>query len=293
LREFINIAALEDPSFHLIIYVNQSGEIDDETYKAVQDLITIPTFAISYDDAETTIGGLLDYKHEYYKFIDNPELIKEWSDEKIAAITEALGIKIDKDNLKECYPAMPKTLHTIVFFEDAAFQTIFKESDSYFNKLVTRCRHNNTIFLFAVQKLQAVSKPVLSQTTSTFIYPGYSPQELAYISRMTAQTISYIELKAVYTTLKQYQLLVTNAITQTIGIIDLSHISKLMEMKGRHKFILWKIQHMSWKITTFTRMCMHIFDRYRKSLLREYKSTERLNPDLKSFALTTSLTFSA
>jgi len=231
LREFINISMLDDPAFHLIIYINQSGEIDDETYKAVQDLITIPTFAISYENAEETINGLLDYKHEYYKFIDNPEIIKDWSEEKIKVISEALAIKLKDKNL-------PKTLHTIIFFEDAAFQTIFKKQDSYFNKLVTRCRHNNTIFLFAVQKLQAVSKPVLSQTTSTFIYPGYSPQELAYIHRMTANTINYQDLKAVYSTLKQYNLLSVNSLKQTIGIIDLSHISKLMTMKNNKKFLL-------------------------------------------------------
>ena len=233
LREFINISALENPAFHLIIYVNQTGEIDDETYKAVKDLITIPTFAVSYDDAETTIGGLLDFKQEYYKIIDNPDLLTEWDDEKLDVVSEALAIKIDREHFKKKSLEYPKTLHTIIFFEDAAFQTIFKKDTSYFNKLVTRCRHNNTIFLFAVQKLAAVSKPVLSQTTSVFIYPGYSPQELAYIHRMSAQTISYIDLKAVYRTLKQYHLLVTNSVAQTIGIIDLSHISKMMTMKNK------------------------------------------------------------
>ena len=234
LRELINISALEEEfkdspnplGFHLIFYVNQSGEINDETFKILQDLISIPIVVINYDQAEDTITGLLDYKQEYYKLIDQPDLIGQWDNEKINVISEALAIDIKKTKNK------PKTLHTIIYFEDSANQSIFKRNDSFFNKIAFACRHNNTIFLFCVQKMAGISKPILSQVTSVFIYPGYSPQELSYIHRMSAISgLDYHELKSVYKALKQYNLLNVNTVTQNFKIIDLSHISKLVNSK--------------------------------------------------------------
>ena len=240
LREIINISFLEEEfknspnplGFHLIFYVNQSGEINDETFKILQDLISIPIVVINYNQSEEVITGLLDFKQEYYKFIDQPDILGQWDDEKIDAVNEALAVDIRKNK------NLPKTLHKIIYFEDAANQSVFKLNDSYFNKLAFQCRHNNTIFLFCVQKMAAISKPILSQVTNVFIYPGYSPQELSYIHRMSAiQGMDYKELKAVYTSLKQYQLLSANMVTQVFAIIDLSHISKMVNAKnGKIKF---------------------------------------------------------
>ena len=245
LREIINISFLEEEfknspnplGFHLIFYVNQSGEINDETFKILQDLISIPIVVINYNQSEEVITGLLDFKQEYYKLIDQPDLLGQWDNDKIDAVSEALALKITNGN-GLLNKNLPKTLHTIIYFEDAANQSVFKLNDSYFNKLAFQCRHNNTIFLFCVQKMAAISKPILSQVTNVFIYPGYSPQELSYIHRMSAiQGMDYKELKAVYTSLKQYQLLSANMVTQVFAIIDLSHISKMVNAKnGKIKF---------------------------------------------------------
>ena len=241
LREIINICFLEEEfknspnplGFHLIFYVNQSGEINDETFKILQDLISIPIVVINYDQAEDTITGLLDYKQEYYKLIDQPDLIGQWDNEKINVISEALAIDIKKTKNK------PKTLHTIIYFEDSANQSIFKRNDSFFNKIAFACRHNNTIFLFCVQKLQGISKPILSQATGFFIYPGFSPQELSYINRMSSISgLNYQELKALYAALKQYQLLSVNTVKQSFEIVDLSHINKLVNTKNNRKIRL-------------------------------------------------------
>ena len=241
LRELINISLLEEEykntnpiGFHLIIYVTQSGEINDETFKSLQDLISIPVFNINYNVSEEVINGLLDYKQEYYKFIDNPDILGTWDEEKIVAISEALNIDL-RDKKKK----FPKTLHTIIYFEDAANQSVFKHNDSYFNKLAFQCRHNNTIFLFCVQKLQGISKPILSQATGFFIYPGFSPQELSYINRMSSISgLNYQELKALYAALKQYQLLSVNTVKQSFEIVDLSHINKLVNTKNNRKIRL-------------------------------------------------------
>jgi len=235
LREIINICFLQeqyaktDPlGFHLIFYVNQSGEITDETFKVLSDLISIPIVNIKYDEAEEVISGMLDFKHEYYKFIDNPDILGTWDNEKIDVINEALNV-----NMRDKKNKQPKTLNTIIFFEDSANQSIFKKNDAYFNKIAFQCRHNNTILLFAVQKLAGISKPILSQTTSVFIYPGYSPQELSYIHRMSAISgMDYKELKAVYKSLQQYNLLHVNTVNQKFSIIDLSHINKIATSKG-------------------------------------------------------------
>ena len=235
LREIINISFLEDEfkttdplGFHLIFYVNQSGELNDETFKILRDLINIPIVNINYNQAEETISGLLDYKQEYYKFIDNPDLLGTWDSEKIDIINEALNVDIRDKKRKH-----PKTLNTIIYFEDAANQSIFKKNDAYFNKLAFQCRHNNTILLFAVQKMAGMSKPILSQATSIFIYPGYSPQELSYIHRMSSISgMAYQDLKSLYKAIKQFNLLHVNTITQNFNIIDLSHISRLVDSKN-------------------------------------------------------------
>jgi hypothetical protein len=41
-----------DSNVHMLIYINESGEIDDDTFERFQELITVPISFVKYKDAE-------------------------------------------------------------------------------------------------------------------------------------------------------------------------------------------------------------------------------------------------
>ena len=216
LRELVKISRLEDPKFHLIIYVNQEG-MNDETLNSLEPLVNIPILKISYDDAEEVVAGIIDYKDFYYRLLEKNDykLISPKQREELN-----IALNIQDDSVKQ--------LHTLILFDDAAFNTLFKKNDSYLNKLITRCRHINFIFMFAVQKFNGLSMPIKSQATSLFIYPCYTFQELSYIFHNSAiRSFDYQTFKLLYSQLKNDQVLYCNSQSDGIKIIDLSHIRQL------------------------------------------------------------------
>jgi len=154
LRELIKLSRLRDPKFHLIIYVNQEG-VNDETLNSMESLVDIPILKINYEEAEEVIAGIIDYKNFYYGLLEKGdyELITQKQKDELN-----LALNIVDDSIKQ--------LHTLILFDDAAFNTLFKKNDSYFNKLITRCRHINFIFMFATQKFNGLSMPIKSQATT-------------------------------------------------------------------------------------------------------------------------------
>ena len=219
LRELVKISKLNNLKFHLIIYVNQEG-MNDETLNSIEPLIDIPILKINYEEAEDVVAGIIDYKTFYYSLIEKGDydLI---TPEQRQEVNVALNIQDDKI----------KQLHTLILFDDAAFNTLFKRSDSYFNKLVTRCRHINFIFMFAVQKFQAISMPIKSQATSLNIYAGYTNHEISYISNnSTVKGFNYSEFLELYKKLKEDEVLYCNSQSDQLKIIDLSHIRKMTEL---------------------------------------------------------------
>ena len=216
LRELVKISKLNNPKFHLIIYVNQEGT-NDETLNSIEPLINIPILKINYEDAEEVVAGIIDYKTFYYSLIEKGDydIITPEQRQEVN-----IALNIQDDSIKQ--------LHTLILFDDAAFNSLFKRSDSYFNKLVTRCRHINFIFMFAVQKFQGVSMPIKSQATSLYIYAGYTNHEISYIfNNSTVKGFNYSEFRELYKKIKEDEVLYCNSQSDQLKIIDLSHIRKM------------------------------------------------------------------
>ena len=100
--------------------------MNDETLNSFEPLVNIPIFKISYDDAEEVVVGIIDYKDFYYRLLEKNDyrLIKPKQREELN-----VALNISDDSVKQ--------LHTLILFDDAAFNTLFKKNDSYFNKLIT------------------------------------------------------------------------------------------------------------------------------------------------------------
>ena len=56
-----------DPCVHLLVYINESGTCDDDTFDRFQQLITVPIIYVKYDQCEKYLKQLLEYKNIYNK----------------------------------------------------------------------------------------------------------------------------------------------------------------------------------------------------------------------------------
>ena len=83
IQEIIKISRY-DPCGHLLIYVSEKGESDDDTFSRFKDMIELPIAYVKYSDIVNFMKKLLDYKNIYNKIKDNhaeQEVPKECLDE--------------------------------------------------------------------------------------------------------------------------------------------------------------------------------------------------------------------
>jgi len=219
MRELLKIDALN--VCHLLIYVTPSGSIDDDTFSFISKKFkNLPVLTVSHDDIEEVVDGLIYYKTFYNEMMKNGKINKLVPEQK-KLLLEALYLK---SFTKE---GTSKRLHTLILFDDIACSNLFKKDESYFNKLVYRCRHINCIFMYGVQKFKGVSMSVKSQATSLFIYPGFNPHEISYIyHNTTIKDFDYNNFKKLYKLVKKDQCLYCNSVSDEIKIIDMSHLRK-------------------------------------------------------------------
>ena len=64
IQEIIKISRI-DPNAHLLVYVNQHGKCDDDTFDRLKELIEIPIIYVKYSDVEMFLKNLIDYKQIY------------------------------------------------------------------------------------------------------------------------------------------------------------------------------------------------------------------------------------
>ena len=60
-----------DETAHLLIYINESGQCDDDTFDRFQQLIDTSIIFVKYSDAEKYLRKLLQYKQIYNRIKDN------------------------------------------------------------------------------------------------------------------------------------------------------------------------------------------------------------------------------
>ena len=193
LKEIIKISQV-CPITHLLVYISKTGQKLDPTFESLKPLINIPIVYVKEDEAEDYIKTLLAYK-QLYKEIVNNNLENDIIDEQKEQIFDILHInEFSNENL-----------HTIILLEDIANnKKLLGNEKSYFNHLMTTCRHNHISFFLNVQFWKSLSSTIKSNVSTVFIFGTYSKQQLHYMLYQIPLCIPFDELY------KEYQQLAKN-----------------------------------------------------------------------------------
>ena len=198
IQEIIKISRY-DPNAHLLVYVNERGECDDDTFATFMELIDIPISYVKYSDAEKYLKTLISYKNIYNKIKDN-RVEHEIPENCLNQLLEVLCI----DDLNK------EHLHTLILMEDATTQKTIKDSTSYINHLMTTCAHIQCSFFVLIHYWKALTPNLKSNIYSAYIYPGYSRQQLTYILYQMNLPDSYKDIYEVYKKLPEHGKLIVD-----------------------------------------------------------------------------------
>jgi len=220
-REILKLDKLK--THHMLIYVTNNGT-NDQTYQMFKPKLSIPILIVSYDEVLETLLGLKAYKHLYNQIIDDG-LIKNIDPAQREALFDALHVS----NFSQ------RRLHTLVLYDDVAFEEQFKKHESPLNKLMFECRHINVSFMLCTQKLQGISTPVKSQATSITIFAGYPPVEIAQIHRSIQTNTDYQEFKQMLCQLEPNSCLHINIKMGSMKVINLQHINTVINRLKQKK----------------------------------------------------------
>ena len=198
IQEIIKISRY-DPNAHLLVYVNERGECDDDTFSTFKELIYIPIVYVKYSDAETFLKKLIKYKNIYNNIKDN-HAEKEIPENCLNELLEWLYI----DDLEK------EHLHTLILMEDATTQKTIKDSSSYINHLMTTCAHIQCSFFVLIHYWKALTPNLKSNIYTAYIYPGYSRQQLTYILYQMNLPDSYKDIYEIYKKLPEHGKLIVD-----------------------------------------------------------------------------------
>ncbi|EAX67586.1 hypothetical protein TVAG_588940 [Trichomonas vaginalis G3] len=137
----IIIIANTSPHSHVLIYINRSGSPSDDTFESLKHLIKIPIIYLSQEEAEDYLKNFLMYK-ELYNTIKKQGLEDKIIDKQRDELFETLSISnFDRE-----------FLHSLIFLDDAVKSKLITNEKSYFNQLLTQCRHILSLWLFNTSK---------------------------------------------------------------------------------------------------------------------------------------------
>ena len=192
-----------DPNTHLLIYINEKGECDDDTFERFQELIDADVVFVKYEDAEQFLKQFLDYKHIYNK-------IKDTNCEK------EVPENVSKELFQELHIGdfSRNHLHTLILMEDATNSKQLRKHDSYINDLLTRCAHTQFSFFIIIHYWKALTTNIKANLSTIYIFGGYSRQQLQYMIYQMNTGDSYRELLQKYAKLNRYGKLMIDCITQ-------------------------------------------------------------------------------
>ena len=208
LHDIISVVR-NDPNCHLLVYINEKGECDDDTFERFQQLITVPIIFVKYTDCEKFLSKLLDYKSIYNKIkCTNTDL-------------RTIPVEIREDIEEHLYidDFQRDHLHTLIMLEDATNSKVIKKSDSYINDLLTRCAHTQFSFFVLIHYWKALTTNIKANLSTIYIFSGYSRQQLQYMLYQMNIPISVKELWDYYNRMPQYSKL---AIDCNMGDFNIS-----------------------------------------------------------------------
>lgn len=197
-----------DPNVHMLVYINESGSCDDDTFDRFRQLITVPIVYVKYDECEAFIKELLQYKAIYNKIKDNEVPSDEVPKSVYDEMCQALEIK---DFNREY-------LHTLILTEDATNAKVLKRADSYLNDLLTRCAHTQISFFIIIHYWRALTTNIKANLSTIYIFGGYSRQQLHYMLYQMNIPVSVKELMGAYSRLPPYAKLMIDCNTSEFAL---------------------------------------------------------------------------
>ena len=198
-----------DENAHLLVYINEKGECDDDTFDRFQQLIELPIIFVRYDDCEKFLRRLLDYKSIYNKIkskgISTNDIPSDVRDE----LYDVLRINdFSRDHL-----------HTLIMLEDATNSKVLRKTDSYINDLLTRCAHTQFSFFILIHYWKALTPNIKANLSTIYIFGGYSRQQLQYMLYQMNIPISLKELIPHYMKMPRYSKLMIDCNTGDYDIV--------------------------------------------------------------------------
>ena len=183
-----------DPNVHMLVYINEKGECDDDTFERFQQLITVPVMFVKYADSEKYLRQLLEYKGIYNKIKSQGYPLSEIPDDVRDEIEDTLMITdFSRDHL-----------HTLILTEDATNAKVIRKGDSYINDLLTRCAHTQFSFFIIIHYWKALTPNIKANLSTIYIFGGYSRQQMQYMLTQMNIPISFKELYPIYAQMGAY-----------------------------------------------------------------------------------------
>ena len=206
IKEIIKISQVSDRT-HLLIYINKEGAPSDPTFESLKSLISIPIEYIAEKNAEKFVQDILKWKM-LYNYIKENHIEDQIQDKQMNSLFKKLNI----DNLNYT------TLHTLIFFEDAANCKLFNRNTNYFNQLFTRLAHIQCSVFIAVQFWKSLPTEIKSNAGTVFIFPNFSKEQLRYILRQGPLPEEFDRIYEKYQQLRDKQKLIVDINSQEFTI---------------------------------------------------------------------------
>ena len=198
-----------DPNVHLLVYINEKGECDDDTFDRFQQLITVPIVFVKYTDCEKYLKNLLEYKGVYNKI-------------KAHGLSEDEIPPDVRDEIEDVLMANDfnrEYLHTLILTEDATNAKALRKTDSYVNDLLTRCAHTQFSFFIIIHYWKALTPNIKANLSTIYIFGGYSRQQMQYMLTQMNIPISLRDLYPMYAAMGAYGKLAIDCNTCEFNIL--------------------------------------------------------------------------
>ena len=197
LHDIISVVR-NDPCVHMLVYINESGQIDDDTFERFEELITVPIVYVKYRDYEKYLKRITQYKNVYNRIIDNNIPPSEIPDDVKSDLFKTLHI----EDIHRPY------LHTLIMTEDATNSKELRRADSYLNDLLTRCAHTQFSFFILIHYWKALTTNIKANLSTIYIFGGYSRQQLSYMLYQMNLPTDMNTISQHYTKMPRYSKLV-------------------------------------------------------------------------------------
>jgi hypothetical protein len=166
IRDIINVIRNDD-NVNCLIYINDKGQLDDDTFSRFTQLITVPIIYVKYSDANEFLKNYTQYKQYYNQIVERHLQSKVPSNLQNELFQHLYISDYDKEYL-----------HTLILCEDA---TNALNKCSYINDLLVRCAHTQLSFFILIHYWKALTTNIKANLSSIRIFSGYSKQQLSYM----------------------------------------------------------------------------------------------------------------